>query len=120
MILNLPYPISVNRYWRMFRNRAVLSSEAKAYKETVALIAQQNHQPMYHGNVSVKIWVQPRTNKDGSPSRVILDLDNCLKVVLDALQGVVYENDKQIKHIEAHYADKPIYGGGVIVDIQEA
>ncbi|MEY4080434.1 MAG: Endodeoxyribonuclease RusA, partial [Actinomycetota bacterium] len=32
-------------------------------------------------------------------SKVILDLDNCLKVALDALQGVIIENDNQIKEI---------------------
>ena len=30
--IDLPYPPSVNRCWRIFRNRAVLSAEATAYK----------------------------------------------------------------------------------------
>lgn len=117
MILNLPYPISANRYWRTFRNRAVLSSEAQLYKKTVASIALQNQQILHNGSVAICITVQPKANKDGSASRVILDLDNCLKVVLDALQGVAYENDKQVKRITACYADSPIQNGGVLVEV---
>lgn len=120
MMLNLPYPISTNRYWRVFRNRTVLSAEAKQYKAQVAIIAKQHGQPQYRGNVSVSVTVQRKANKDGSASRVCLDLDNCLKVILDALQGVAYDNDKQIVAIQARYAPEPIQGGGVIVDIQAA
>ncbi|WP_262393706.1 RusA family crossover junction endodeoxyribonuclease [Neisseria gonorrhoeae] len=38
-----PYPalpVSANRYWRIWRNRAVRSAEAAAYRETVRRIAQ--------------------------------------------------------------------------------
>jgi len=33
--------------------------------------------------------------------RRIGDLDNTLKVLLDALRGIVYEDDSQIVHIDA-------------------
>ena len=118
-MLNLPYPISTNRYWRVFRNRTVLSSEAKAYKAQVAAIAKQSGQTLHHDDVEILITVQRKANKDGSASRVCLDLDNCLKVILDALQGIAYLNDKQIVLIQAQYADKPIRGGGVIVQVKK-
>ena len=73
-MLNLPYPISTNRYWRVFRNRTVLSSEAKAYKAQVAAIAKQSGQTLHHDDVEILITVQRKANKDGSASRVFLDL----------------------------------------------
>ena len=36
----LPYPPSVNRYWRSVKGRAILSSEARAYRrEVVSMFA---------------------------------------------------------------------------------
>lgn len=38
--LVLPYPVSANRYWRHFRNRSIVSSEAMKYKIEIAAIAE--------------------------------------------------------------------------------
>ncbi len=35
MRLVLPYPPSVNHYWRSYRGRVVLSAEGRAYREDV-------------------------------------------------------------------------------------
>ncbi|EPI5870320.1 RusA family crossover junction endodeoxyribonuclease, partial [Neisseria gonorrhoeae] len=47
------------------------------------------------------------------------DLDNALKVALDALQGVAYHNDRQVRRIAADYADEPVTGGGLAVEVGE-
>jgi crossover junction endodeoxyribonuclease RusA len=47
-----------------------------------------------------------------------MDLDNCLKVTLDALQGVAYDNDAQIKRIVAEYGN-PVINGGVTVEVNK-
>lgn len=60
-----------------------------------------------------------RANKDGSANKTVIDLDNALKVTLDALQGVAYTNDKQVRRIVAGYADEPAAGGGLVVEIEE-
>ena len=114
----LPYPISTNRYWRTFRGMTVVSEEAKAYKKQVAQIAQLSGCIKHNGNVSIDITLYPKRNKDGSANAKVLDLDNCLKVVLDALQGVAYDNDKQVVALTAKYANEPKENGGVKVCIE--
>ena len=114
----LPYPISTNRYWRTFRGMTVVSKEAKAYKEQVAQIAQLSGCIKHNGNVSIDITLYPKRNKDGSANAKVLDLENCLKVVLDALQGVAYDNDKQVVALTAKYANEPKENGGVKVCIE--
>ncbi|GFL08468.1 hypothetical protein TUM15749_20550 [Neisseria gonorrhoeae] len=61
----------------------------------------------------------PKANKDGSASKTVIDLDNALKVALDALQGVAYHNDRQVRRIAADYADEPVAGGGLAVEVGE-
>ncbi|HFA3762180.1 TPA: RusA family crossover junction endodeoxyribonuclease, partial [Neisseria gonorrhoeae] len=41
------------------------------------------------------------------------------KVALDALQGIAYHNDRQVRRIVAEYADEPKQGGGLAVEIEE-
>ena len=118
-VLSLPYPISTNRYWRTFRNRQIVSKEAVAYKAQVAAIASENGIKPTGKTVSLTVQLIPKANKDGSASKVCLDLDNCLKVCLDALQGVAYENDNQVRRIVAVYGNEPVAGGGLVVKVEE-
>lgn len=131
MKLVLPYPISSNRYWVTFpyldkstrKPKAVTvpSGEAKAYKEHVALIAlvagfkQPTDKPIEIASITLR----PRMNKDGSANGTVLDLGNCWKVAEDALQGVVYVNDKQIKRIRSVEYGEPIENGALVIDIVE-
>lgn len=118
-VLSLPYPISTNRYWRTFRNRQIVSKEAVAYKARVAEIARQEGITPTDKLVKLSILVVPKAKKDGTASKVCLDLDNCLKVCLDALQGVAYENDNQVRRIVAEYGSEPVAGGGLVVKVEE-
>lgn len=89
--LILPYPPSANHYLRRTKNGVFRTKEANDYREDVqklCLIARL--EPM-QGDVSLRIDVY-RPRKTG-------DLDNTLKLVLDALQGHLYENDRQVWHI---------------------
>ncbi|HFC2787008.1 TPA: RusA family crossover junction endodeoxyribonuclease [Neisseria gonorrhoeae] len=117
--LILPYPVSANRYWRIWRNRAVRSAEAAAYKETVRRIAQGAGAMPSEGAVAVYVRLIPKANKDGGANKTVIDLDNALKVALDALQGVAYHNDRQVRRIAADYADEPVAGGGLAVEVGE-
>lgn len=119
MRLILPYPVSANRYWRIWRNRAVRSAEAAAYKETVRRIAQEAGAMPSEGFVAVRLRLIPKANKDGSANKTVIDLDNALKVALDALQGVAYHNDRQVRRIAAEYGSEPKQGGGLAVEIEE-
>lgn len=95
--LILPPPISANRYWRKFQNRMVVSAEAKAYKSEVAAIAYASGAEMMTGDLSIRLDVF-REAKRG-------DLDNKIKLILDSLQGVIYENDNQVVEIHARRFD---------------
>lgn len=71
------------------------------------------------GSVAVRLRLIPKANKDGSANKTVIDLDNALKVALDALQGIAYHNDRQVRRIVAEYADEPVAGGGLAVEIEE-
>lgn len=121
--LNLPYPPSVNRYWRTFRGRTVPSKEATLYKKAVKEIGNQANMyngtywnELYSGEVEITIQLLPKLTKAGTASKVCIDLDNCFKVVLDAIQGIYIEDDKQVRKITASYGE-PVPDGGVQVTI---
>jgi crossover junction endodeoxyribonuclease RusA len=99
MTFTMPYPPTVNTYWRIFKGRMILSANARRYKQTAALKAKAAGARPLQGPVSVTLHVY-RPRKVG-------DLDNVLKACLDALRGVAYVDDKQITDISAHrYDDK--------------
>lgn len=105
MKLILPYPVSSNRYWRSFsyldkvtrkpRAVVVLSQEAKTYKAEAGWRAKAaGLRAPLSGPVEVRAVLYPR-------DRRLIDLDNALKVALDALNGIAYEDDKQVCKITA-------------------
>lgn len=97
MKLTLPYPPTGNLYWRHFRGRVVVSSQARKYREMVRLLGSRI-EPL-KGAVEVSV--------DVHRPRRIGDLDNALKVLLDALRGIAYVDDKQVVAIHARrYDDK--------------
>lgn len=95
MNLELPYPPSANRYWRVWRGRAVKSDEAREYQAKVRRLYARAR-PLA-GPVSVTLEVY-RPIKRG-------DLDNSLKVTLDALKGVAFLDDAQVKRLTATQHD---------------
>lgn len=117
LVLTLNYPPSANRYWRCFRNRMVPSAAATAYKKHVQVVAQLAGVVLHNDFICVNIKLLPKLTAKGEASKVLLDLDNCLKVTLDALQGVVIKNDNQVKKIHASYG-APKANGGLIVKIK--
>lgn len=100
MNLTLPFPPSSNRYWRNFRGRMVISAEAKAYRQRVALLCIQNGVKPMVGNLSFEARLY-RPAKRG-------DLDNRLKILLDCLQGSAFENDSQITEIRMSRHDDKV------------
>ena len=46
-----------------------------------------------------------------------LDLDNCVKVLLDALQGIAYDNDRQVEDLRIRLGG-PVEGGGISVVVE--
>lgn len=88
----LPEPPSANRWWRKWKNRMVLSEEARGYKaflllRAVVLTGRNAKTLPVFGEGSVAVTVTR------------------LGVLLDALQGVAYRNDGQIVRLHAERTD---------------
>jgi Holliday junction resolvase RusA-like endonuclease len=90
MEFELPYPPSLNHYWRRVGARTLLSRGGRAFREAVgAILAARGVQPL-DGPLEIAIDVHP-------PDRRRRDLDNLQKALLDALQhGGAYHDDSQI------------------------
>ncbi len=96
-MITLPYPPSANRYWRNVNGRTLKSAQAREYQESAGWIAkEQGLQPLV-GAVLVDVRVYRPAQRG--------DLDNSLKVVLDALKGIGYMDDSQIVKIIAQRFD---------------
>lgn len=116
MIL-LPYPPSNNRYYRHFKGMNVLSDEGKTFKEAVGWLCQAAGCRPVLGDVELYVIMHPRLTTKGKASKTRLDLDGCLKATCDALNGVMYADDKQITRLVAEIGD-PLQDGGVSVQVR--
>lgn len=108
----LPWPPSVNTYWRNFDGRMIISARGREYRETVG--DQMTLQKM------VKRFANPlRVEIEAfRPDKRRRDLDNLLKATLDGLAHAgVYEDDSQIVDLRIYWA-KDI-GGMLKVKIEE-
>lgn len=97
--IRFPLPPSSNKYWRYDRGKVHVSPDALNYRYTVKMLARcSTPRPVVlTGPVAVTIDVF-RARKSG-------DIDNFCKVLLDALQGIFYVNDAQIRRMTVTMAD---------------
>lgn len=109
----LDEPPSANRWWRNVGGRMVLSREAREYKRMVELLGRASRVTPISKATPVRFdFFWHRGRKSG-------DLDKRLGVVMDALQGIAYENDSQIVEITARRDDVP-YAFAVVIHITPA
>ena len=97
MNITLPLPPSANRYWRTYKGRTVVSEEAKTYKVAAGWMARAAGVEPLRGPVAVTLRVF-RGRKAG-------DLDNKIKVCLDSLNGIAWDDDSQVVELHAFMAD---------------
>lgn len=109
--LVLPYPVSANRYWISFwspRQKRVFTGptkEAKAYKEEIGWRAKAaGVRAPIAGLVELRVRLVPE-------SGVCMDLDNSLKVAIDAMKDIVFGDDSQVYRIVAERAEADPAGG---------
>lgn len=109
---HLPYPPSVNHYWRHVGPRTLISRGGRAFRTAVcSLLAARGLRPLT-GPLIVDVLVHP-------PDRRRRDIDNIQKALLDALQhGGAYVDDSQIVRLTIEKG-APVEGGKTIVRIQE-
>ena len=93
MTITLPYPPSVNHYWRRVGPRTLISREGRTFRKNVcALLAGGGgpRKPPAGGRIALAMDAFP-------PDRRRRDLDNLPKAVQDSLAHAgIYEDDSQI------------------------
>ncbi len=135
--LTLPIPPSANRYWRTFTPRGhkralvVVSDEARAYKADVATLAMVGGVRPLPGRIALTVRLYPsrpmdwqrRATKDPyawDDTVRCIDLDNALKVLVDALKGIAYGDDSWVRSIRAERCEPDEQGGRVEVEVSSA
>lgn len=118
MQVTLPYPPSANRYLRHTARGTYRTSEANAYRKQAQLAALAAGASLhYYESIEVRATLHPRLTKTGRASDTRIDLDNCLKVALDALEGIAFANDKQVRRIILEVG-QPMAGGGLTLEVE--
>ena len=108
--IELPYPPSINHYWRRVGNRTPISKEGRLFRKRVLATLKIQHIEPMTGPLAVRVVAHP-------PDRRRRDLDNIAKSLLDALEhGGVYEDDSQIDRLSIERASV-VKGGAVMVEI---
>ncbi|AUR89918.1 endodeoxyribonuclease [Vibrio phage 1.134.O._10N.222.52.B8] len=77
---NLPFPPSINGYWRTFRNRQIISKRGREYRAKAHDVMQSLglDNEKLSGRLEVRIVLNPPTLRR-------YDVDNFTKAVFDAL-----------------------------------
>lgn len=94
MRIVLPYPPSVNTYWRHVGNRTLISAAGRKYIRDVGdIVLRQKDQVFGKSLLSMAIILF-------HPDKRRRDIDNALKAILDALaKAGVYNDDSQIESL---------------------
>ena len=108
----LPWPPSVNHYWRNVGGKTIISAKGRQYREAVRRLAIAESWPIHADKrlaVYIEAWVPDKRRRD---------LDNMLKAALDALTFAgVWDDDSQIDSLSI--IRKPV-GGMLKVGVQTA
>jgi crossover junction endodeoxyribonuclease RusA len=109
----LPYPPSINHYWRRVGPRTLISREGRRFRGRVlAILAAMRIQPIV-GRLAVQVQIYPPDNRRR-------DIDNVQKALLDAMQhGGAYADDSQIVRLTIDKCE-PVEGGKTVVRIERA
>jgi crossover junction endodeoxyribonuclease RusA len=93
--LTLPWPPSVNTYWRNVNGKTLISKEGRLYRQAVReQVNDQNGVQSLAGRLSVSIVAHV-------PDQRRRDLDNLLKAVLDGMTHAgVWLDDSQIDELQ--------------------
>jgi crossover junction endodeoxyribonuclease RusA len=112
MRATLPCPPSVNAYKHYSCSvdkehplDVVLTKATRRFKHDAGWQAKAQGVRMHDGEVRVRIDVY--RHLDGKGKRRPLDSDNVLKVLFDSLEGIAWENDRQIRGHSLEMHDIP-------------
>lgn len=107
--LDLPYPPSVNHYYRRHGHRTLISRKGRAYRQAVCDIVAASGLPVMEGPLAIEIEIYP-------PDMRRRDLDNVAgKALLDSLQHAgLYHDDNQIVKLSAARMDVVPHGAAIV------
>ena len=114
--ITLPWPPSVNRYWRhpstgRLAGRHLISSDGRKYREQVAAMTMLQTNAHYAGSLIVDITANRPDNRRR-------DLDNLLKAILDSLTHAgIWGDDSQIIDLRIKWGEKVVPDGSVEIYI---
>lgn len=105
---------------RFWQGHAVTSASTRAYERLVKSIYKKETSTTFHGAVavSIKAYYQIPKSTPKAARMMMLegdrlpcvkpDIDNIPKTILDALNGVAYDDDKQVVHltVSKRYAEE--------------
>ena len=114
MRIVLPWPPSVNTYWRHVNGVTMLSAKGRAYRDAVAVIVFiGQHQESFKPDDDLEITIMAYP-----PDRRRRDIDNLAKAILDGLQhATVYPDDYRISRLTIHRREVDPPRGRVLVEI---
>lgn len=107
----LPYPPTMNTYWRKYRGRITLSSRGRQYKRDVqAVVGPQPPRLAGPLAVTLSVWLPDRRRRD---------LDNLIKPVLDACTAAgVWLDDSQVRALSVADVGRRV-PGCVVINVSE-
>ena len=104
MKITLPWPPSVNTYWRNVGGKVLISKKGRAYRKLIAeMVLVDGYCPLGDARLGIHMAACP-------PDRRKRDLDNLPKAVFDSLQHAgLFDDDEQIDYfaIERCDVEKP-------------
>ena len=111
--LKLPWPPSVNTYWRHARGRHYISKKGKEYRQQIIKIIQQQHLDI---NTPARLKIAIIAN---APDKRRRDLDNLQKAVFDSLTHAGFmQDDEQIDDFRVRRGERE-RGGSLDIVITE-
>jgi crossover junction endodeoxyribonuclease RusA len=112
MIHELPFPPSVNAYWRHVGKRVLISEAGRIYAAAVAGLVREDYPKPLTGRLCLIVEAYP-------PDCRSRDIDNLLKAPLDAMtKAGVYVDDSQIDAISL-FRREVVPGGRLVVNIEQ-
>ena len=112
IILDLPYPPSINNYWMTSGHRRYISKRGMEFRAAVwAYCLEWKVRKLGDQAVMVHIVLRPRSKK-------LMDIDNCAKAILDSLEHAgIITSDVQVERLVIERG-QPVKGGGCRVLIE--
>lgn len=104
--LEIPWPPSVNGYWRAYRGKIIVSRAGRVYQALCMSVIGCRADEMIRTPIAFDAVLHP-------PTRAKRDLDNHLKATLDALAKCqIIENDHLIHELSIRWG--AVVKGGIV------